>query len=202
MKYVIGIGLLLLGLVVGYLFGLNREAAEVTENTTTEYITEVVHDTIVETKVVPVEEPIVEDSEEINDTLLLSDTLEISYIADTIIDDEYLSINREVLKKSAWIKVEVIEEQQTDSLLAEMMNVNTQLPDQILIEFWESPLDYSGYKLNRNKLILYGMPEQMNYRVYRKFDRYYFSTENIFYSIKETEEFLPYLEVEKSEIFQ
>lgn len=202
MKYVIGIGLLLLGLVVGYLFGLNREAAEVTENTTTEYITEVVHDTIVETKVVPVEEPIVEDSVEINDTLLLSDTLEISYIADTIIDDEYLSINREVLKKSAWIKVEVIEEQQTDSLLAEMMNVNTQLPDQILIEFWESPLDYSGYKLNRNKLILYGMPEQMNYRVYRKFDKYYFSTENIFYSIKETEEFLPYLEVEKSEIFQ
>lgn len=29
--------------------------------------------------------------------------------------------------------------------------------DDIVVEFWESPLEYTGYKLNKSKLILYGI---------------------------------------------
>lgn len=202
MKYLISIGLLGVGLVIGYFIGSGFSAKEVTENTTTEYITEFVHDTVVETQLVNVPEEVEIDTTSTLDTLDLIDTTFIAEVVDTLINEDDISINREVLKKSAWIKVEVLEENEMqDSLLSEMMNLKQQLPDQILIEFWESPLGYSGYKLNRNKLILYGMPEQTNYRIYRKKNQYYFSTENIFYSIRETEDFLPYLEVEKSELF-
>jgi len=202
MKYLISIGLLGVGLVIGYFIGSGFSAKEVTENTTTEYITEFVHDTVVETQLVNVPEEVEIDTTSTLDTLDLIDTTFIAEVVDTLINEDDISINREVLKKSAWIKVEVLEENEMqDSLLSEMMNLTQQLPDQILIEFWESPLGYSGYKLNRNKLILYGMPEQTNYRIYRKKNQYYFSTENIFYSIRETEDFLPYLEVEKSELF-
>lgn len=202
MKYLISIGLLGVGLVIGYFIGSGFSAKEVTENTTTEYITEFVHDTVVETQLVNLPEEVEIDTTSTLDTLDLIDTTFIAEVVDTLINEDDISINREVLKKSAWIKVEVLEENEMqDSLLSEMMNLTQQLPDQILIEFWESPLGYSGYKLNRNKLILYGMPEQTNYRIYRKKNQYYFSTENIFYSIRETEDFLPYLEVEKSELF-
>jgi len=202
MKYLISIGLLVVGLLAGYLIGSSFSGKEVTENTTTEYITEFVHDTVVETQLINVPEEVEMDTVSTLDTLELIDTVLVAETKDTSLQDDNLSINREVLKKSAWIKVEVLAENAPqDSLIAEMMNIKQQLPDQILIEFWESPLGYSGYKLNRNKLILYGMPEQMNYKIYRKKNQYYFSTENIYYSIRETEDFLPYLEVEKSELF-
>lgn len=203
MKYLIPIGLLITGLALGYLLGRNYSAVEVTENTTTKYITEFVHDTVVEMQVVNVPETVSYDTISIQDTLNSGDSSVTLEMLDSLIDESELTINREILKKSAWIKVEVLEElKNQDSLIAEMMNLNQELPDQILIEFWESPLGFSGYKLNRNKLVLYGMPEQTEYRIYRKTDQYYFSTENFYYSISETEDFLPYLEVEKSVLFQ
>lgn len=43
-----------------------------------------------------------------------------------------------------------------DSLL---MNDTERKTDQLMVEFWESPLNYKGYKLSDNKLILFGIKE-------------------------------------------
>jgi hypothetical protein len=82
-----------------------------------------------------------------------------------------------------------------------MMGIENKLPSKILVEYWESPLQFFGYKFSRNKLVLYGLPIETSYEIYRKSKKYYISTENIYYSIAETEEFLPYLEVKKSTVF-
>jgi hypothetical protein len=41
--------------------------------------------------------------------------------------------------------------------LVERMSTDDYFNDEILVEFWESPIDYQGYRLNKTKLILYGI---------------------------------------------
>jgi len=49
----------------------------------------------------------------------------------------------------------------------------------MLVEFWESPIDFLGYKLSKNKLIFYGIPPQ------EQFELIYKDTESISLIINE-----------------
>lgn len=41
--------------------------------------------------------------------------------------------------------------------LIDRMSTDDFFSDQIQVEFWESPIDYQGYRLNKTKLILFGI---------------------------------------------
>lgn len=46
-----------------------------------------------------------------------------------------------------------------DSLLASVSGINTPSEkNSFSIEFWQSPINYKGYKLNKNKIVIYGIP--------------------------------------------
>ncbi|UKN01846.1 hypothetical protein K6119_19165 [Paracrocinitomix mangrovi] len=205
MKYLVYIGLLAVGIVLGYVLG-NQQNNEIAEDTTTtEYITETrtVHDTVVQTNTIKVteEEEELDSLEEVIDTIKteVDTTLVVNMVDDTTED---VSISREKMIKKDWLRVNVVEEiADDDSLLNEMMGISKTMPDKLMVEFWESPLHFSGYKLSKSKLILYGMEPGNEYKLYRNRKDYFLSTKTFYYSLKETEQFLPYLEVKKEVVF-
>lgn len=204
MKYLLGIGLLIVGGLIGYFIGAHSFDREIQldEAPKTEFITQTVHDTIVKTEPVNVVQPVEdEDSVEvINDSLLVrTDSLDILNQEDTLDD---ITISREVLEKSKWLDVKVLKEfEDKDSLIKEMLGITENLPTSMLVEFWNSPLNYSGYKFSRSKLVLYGMPSQLEYKLYRKKETYFLSTQNVYYQLKESDDFLTYSEVSKDKVF-
>lgn len=204
MKYLVGIGLLAVGGVIGFFIGSTFSKSEkiVDESPKTEFITQTVHDTIVQTQEISVPVANLENDSltTLNDSLAFeSDSLSESVVDTNEVD---ISISREVLEKSIWLDVQVLKEfEDNDSLIKEMMGIEESMPTKILVEFWQSPLNFSGYKLSKSKLLVYGMPSQLTYKLYRKKGDYYLSTENVFYGLKETDEFLSYIEVSKEIIF-
>jgi len=202
MKYLIGIGIFVGGLTIGYIVGgYNSETVSDDGEIKTEFITEMVHDTIVETKTIKV--PV--DDEE-NDSLLVAlDSADIPIDSLMVMNDsldEGLSIKREKLIRTTWISIADLKvEEEKDSVVKDLLGIEETKPSKLMVEFWESPLHFSGYKLSKSKLVMYGMPAQYEYQLYRTPDHYFLSSQNFYYSLKETEEFLPYLEVEKEEVF-
>lgn len=206
MKYIIAIGIFIAGGLTGYFIGNSSSLNEVAvdESPTTEFITQTVHDTIIKTTQINVVEP----SDEIDSLIELNDSLiaaqdSLLSLTETDTNDSDISISREVMEKSVWLSVQIIEEidESEDSLVKEMMGIQESMPTKLLVEFWQSPLNFSGYKLSKSKLVMYGMPSQLTYKLYRNKSKYYFSTENVFYELKETESFLSYSEVNKSVVF-
>ncbi|OIQ29900.1 MAG: hypothetical protein BM555_05525 [Crocinitomix sp. MedPE-SWsnd] len=203
MKYLIGIGIFALGGVGGYIIGSYSSKEDlILESPPTEFVTQTVHDTIVETQIVNVPEM----SEEVDSTQILTDSLQIdSLIVEIPLDsgeiESDISIRREKLISTVWVGVDVLKDITKDTLANQLIGVEQTFPTKMLVEFWESPLNFSGYKLSRNKLVMFGMPDNLVYKILRNETDYFITTENIYYSIKETEEFLPYLEVQKEEVF-
>ena len=204
MKYLVGVGLLLLGGLIGYLTGVNTcKESDVSATPITEVITETIHDTIIqkETINISVDSPPVDSSVIKVDTLGVNvDSLARDNFEDTLNDN--LSISTEVLENSIWLDIEVIQDfEEKDSLIKDLMGISDVMPTTIIVEFWRSPLNFSGYKLSRSKLVIYGMPPHLEYRLYRKKSNYYLSTEDVYYALKETEEFSSYVEVPKETVF-
>ena len=204
MKYAAGIGLLVIGLGTGYYIGIQSSDPVVDESEPeTTLITETITDTIIHTEIkeVPVETVELDSLELISDSLAaINDSLLLLVGVDSASDN--LSIRTEKLTAKKWLNVRVLAEyEDKDSLIKEALGIVETMPSKILVEFWESPLHFSGYKLSKSKLILYGMPSGLEYNLYRKRDKYFLSTQTFYYSLRETEEFLPYLEVSKDVVF-
>ena len=71
-----------------------------------------------------------------------------------------------------------------------------------MIEFWESPIHYSGYKLSKSLLIVYDLSPQFDYVLYKRNEDYYLNFQSIYYQLKETDEFLSFHLVDQSTVFK
>lgn len=222
MKYLVPAVFLILGLSIGYLVGKNSvqkniQQANVTQPTTTT-TTHFIHDTIVKKEIIKITSPTTDTL--FSDTLqkdttsnTLLDTTVAEYViknkdtlpSDTaIINDEIININSDKKITSKVISINYLTPTNTstsDSLINKLINVNPIKPQQIIIEFWESPLNYSGYKMSKSKLIVYGLNPHFNYQLYAKNNQYFLNFEQIYYQLQETTNFKKYVLVDKSIIF-
>ena len=60
-----------------------------------------------------------------------------------------------------------------------------------MIEFWKSPINYRGYKMGRNKLVLFGMETTDNPHLYKVKDCLFLKNGNKIYKIDKNSEFQP-----------
>ncbi|MFN5183605.1 MAG: hypothetical protein ACK5D5_11355 [Bacteroidota bacterium] len=82
----------------------------------------------------------------INSSLDLDGSEEIS-----LLKEELISV------KNIRVKCQVINtKNKSDSFLSEVSNIYEPKGDFMMIEFWKTPLNSKGYKMSRNKLLLYG----------------------------------------------
>lgn len=78
-----------------------------------------------------------------------------------------------------------------DSLLIDDPNTNTKEPDSLLVEFWENPINYKGYRKIKNRLIIFGMTEEDSIKIFKGNDNYFMKIRNKKFPLKETNNFRP-----------
>jgi hypothetical protein len=213
MKYLFPVGLLLVGLSVGYVVGVNS-----TENSSNGQVvvadsitTKVVYDTIVTNKIVEVS--IESVNKTVIDTLNLLDSSKANLIQlDTLMEiilekstdslvEEEININKDKRISKINLNINYLNIQlDKDSLIKSSLDINDVINQTLIIEFWESPVNYSGYKLSKYKLILYGLSPQFDYKIYKKDKIYYLNFQSIFYEMVETTQFLPYFLIDESKV--
>jgi hypothetical protein len=81
----------------------------------------------------------------------------------------------------------------TDSLIANMSEVAA-IPDpsNYRIEFWQSPLNFKGYKMSKGKLILYGINSTSPVKLVKWDDAFYLLANQTAYHIDYTDDFRPF----------
>lgn len=87
---------------------------------------------------------------------------------------------------------------QKDSLAAKMAGVRDEHVTGrqfCSVEFWVSPLNYKGYKMNRNKIVLYGFPDPETVRLFRLDEEIYLHSSSAVYKLDYTSDFRPYEKV-------
>jgi len=68
------------------------------------------------------------------------------------------------------------------------------------VEFWVSPINYRGYKMSKNKLLLFGIEEPDGVKLYRLNDAIYMSYFKDIYRLNNTLDFMPYQKLKEPEI--
>ena len=209
MKYLIFIGLFLAGGALGYFLGVNQEdqVMESTISEEPEKITEFIYDTIVRTETVevPIEEP-----EPLDTLKILVDSLQEPTLdtlkekikpRDTLESEEDMNIRKdELLATKTYPIIYLNQPVQNDTLVKEMLGIRENQPKEMNVQFWQSPLNYKGYKLSRNTLIVYGLSDQLTYDIYYRDGKFYLSNEGEFYRISETTAFASFQPANRSAI--
>ena len=68
------------------------------------------------------------------------------------------------------------------------------------VEFWVSPINYRGYKMSKNKLILFGIDEPEAVKLYRVKDALYMSYLKDYYRLNTSFDFMSYQKLKDAEI--
>jgi hypothetical protein len=208
MKYLAGGALLISGMLIGFFIGqgIGADDGEIAEQPDTEYITELVRDTIIQTEQVEVES----DPDKSDTLLSMNDSL--FWVADTfntvssghdsadIVEDIHSRRERLIAYKSVAL-IQLAVQPDKDSTIKEALGIDSPKQTSVSVEFWESPLNYSGYKFSGKKLILYGMSPQLSYKVYRRGDDFFLYAQEVYYRLRETNDFVNYQEVDKEVVF-
>ena len=84
---------------------------------------------------------------------------------------------------------------QKDSLLQKVSGVkdDKNVASQFFnIEYWQSPLNYKGYKMSKYKMVLYGIAASDGMKVYKLDDIIYLKNASMVYRLDNTGDFKPY----------
>ncbi|MFH0893959.1 MAG: hypothetical protein V2A54_05945 [Bacteroidota bacterium] len=129
----------------------------------------------------------------------MSDSLRKMIGADNSLSSDRSLVKRDVLMgfkivtiKNANIKKEK-QEAINDSVLVE--SNNPAKAGIIRVEFWQSPLNYKGYKANKSKIVLFGLEQDGVFSIKKFKNILFLQYAGIFYQLDETEEHRPFQKV-------
>jgi hypothetical protein len=104
-----------------------------------------------------------------------------------------VNINRDQLLESLKVRVKYLKlEKQSaeDSLLNKMNNIKTGTkPSTIEVEIWQSPIHYKGYKLGKNKLVVYGIDPDSDILLFDLNDYVLLQSGSVYYRLEKTSDF-------------
>lgn len=104
-----------------------------------------------------------------------------------------VTINRDRMVASDKVKVKIFANDKLsaeDSLLNKLNNIkNSGKSQQIDVEFWESPIHYKGYKLGRNKLVLFGIDNESKIMLFDLNDYVILQSGESYYRLERTADF-------------
>jgi len=119
------------------------------------------------------------------DSMLLPDK-------DTLNNGEVIMIKRDHMLASYHVECIIIKQKdllKEDTLnIAPVKNANRKL---FTVEYWQSPLNYIGYKMANNKILIFGLHPDPQIQVYSYNEKYYLSVGGQYYQLNTTFEFKP-----------
>jgi len=90
------------------------------------------------------------------------------------------------VKKESTISVTKDSLMQTDSGIKETTN------SLFTIEYWQSPINYKGYKMEKNKLLLFGLKTDEDSKIYKLNGVHYLKSGTKFYKVENSTEYKPF----------
>lgn len=79
-----------------------------------------------------------------------------------------------------------------DTLTGQLAGViSSDYPNMFFVEFWKTPLNSKGYRMTRNRVILYGLSDFSNITIYKVDDNYYLKEDDVVYKVSSGTEFKP-----------
>lgn len=129
------------------------------------------------------------------------------YLGETNVEDEQgLTIRKEELVAREEVVIQFLQDstsgETNDTVLSSLSDIREAPPaTKVLVEFWESPINYQGYKFGNNRLILFGLeyyPNQIE--VGKDSNGYFFHYLSKHYRLTETFEFRSYQVQNKKEL--
>jgi hypothetical protein len=74
--------------------------------------------------------------------------------------------------------------------------------DTFIVEFWVSPIHYRGYKMSKNKVVLFGIENLEDVKLYRVNNSIYMSYDNDWFPLMISYDFTPYQKLKESDLPQ
>lgn len=108
-----------------------------------------------------------------------------------ILDEEEINVMKEEHLSDKKIKVINLDSKvQKDTLVNKLAGVTKdEYPDVFTVEFWKTPLNSKGYKMTRNRIVLYGLSDFSNITIYKVEDKIYLKDDDFVYKITSSSEF-------------
>ena len=121
---------------------------------------------------------------------------------DNLLNDDGMQIAQEELLSVKNIKViNLDEKQKRDTLVGQLAGIaKSDYPNLFFVEFWKTPLNSKGYRMTRNRVILYGISDFSNITIYKVDENYYLKNDDIVYKISSGTEFKPMELVQDSDL--
>ena len=112
---------------------------------------------------------------------------------DALLKEEAINVAQEELLSVKNIKVINLDnESKKDTLTGQLAGVtNAEFPNLFFVEFWKTPLNSKGYRMTRNRVILYGLSDFSSITIYKVDDNYYLKNDDVVYKISSGTEFKP-----------
>ena len=112
---------------------------------------------------------------------------------DALINEEEVTVAKEELLSVKNIKViDLDATSQKDTLTGQLAGVtSSDFPNLFFVEFWKTPLNSKGYRMTRNRVILYGLSDFSSITIYKVENNFYLKNDDVVYKIKSGTEFKP-----------
>ncbi len=144
------------------------------------------------------------DADELNDSLYLMQTSYDTLMATLV--DEGETIRRDVMIGSRRVKLEEDTgaspqpaSSGVDTLITALTAVK--IPEgfyrEYTLEFWQNPLNYKGYRVVRDKVVLFGLSPEKSYQLFRKNDQLLLKGGGQEYLLRETTSFTPLIPAQR-----
>jgi hypothetical protein len=110
---------------------------------------------------------------------------------DALLNEEDITVAQEELLSVKNIKVIDLDANlKRDTLTGQLAGVSsTDYPNLFFVEFWKTPLNSKGYRMTRNRVILYGLSDFSSITIYKVDDNYYLKNDDFVYKISAGTEF-------------
>ena len=106
--------------------------------------------------------------------------------------EEFLSVKN--------IKLIDLDKGQKDTLSAKLAGVNEDNTILFFVEFWKTPLNSKGYRMAKNRIMLYGFSDFSSINIYKVDDTFYLKSEEQVYKLSGSADFMPMEKVNDSEL--
>jgi hypothetical protein len=120
-----------------------------------------------------------------------SPNLNYSEVDALLSDESDITVAKEELLSVKNIKViDLDANKKQDTLVGQLAGVSSSdYPNLFFVEFWKTPLNSKGYRMTRNRVILYGLSDFSNITIYKVEDNFYLKNDEFVYKISAGTEF-------------
>lgn len=112
------------------------------------------------------------------DSLIRSEDGEVN-----VMKEEFISVKN--------LKLIDLDNAQKDTLSPKLAGVNNDHSTLFFVEFWKTPLNSKGYRMTKNRIILYGFSDFSYLTLYKVDDVYYLKSEEQVYKVSANSDFMP-----------